>query len=125
MEPKSLVDRIIHSDKHIRFAAICNMDSEIVHSVNREGVTNILSEDETEESVKRAVNSWKSRSELFSKTGQGKYALVVYEKLKRVTMPVDQNHLIYLTFDSDGNNTDVIQSVLNLKPGADTAGLSS
>lgn len=124
MEPKLFVDKIIHSDKHIRFAAVCDMDAKIVYSGNRAGVTNVLTEDETEKSVQRAVNSWKLRSELFSKTGQGKYALVVYEKLKRITMPVDTNHMVYITFDSDGNNTDVVQAVLNLKPGADTAGLS-
>ena len=124
MEPKLFVDKIIHSDKHIRFAAVCDMDAKIVYSSNRAGVTNVLTEDETEKSVQRAVNSWKLRSELFSKTGQGKYALVVYEKLKRITMPVDTNHMVYITFDSDGNNTDVVQAVLNLKPGADTAGLS-
>ncbi len=101
------------------------MDGNILASVNRVGMNNILTEDETENSLQRAISSWKSRRELFDKTGAGKYARVVYEKLKRITIPIDKEHLIYITFDSDGNNRDVVQAVLNLKPGQTSEGLST
>jgi len=125
MKPQFLADKLLHSDSHIRFVAISNMDGNILASVNREGMNNILTEDETEKSLQRAISSWNSRRELFDKTGEGKYALVVYEKLKRITIPIDKEHLIYITFDSDGNNRDVVQAVLNLKPGQTSEGLSA
>ena len=124
MDPKTLVDNLLHANSSIRFAVISDMNGNIVASDNRSGVTNILSEDETEKSLKRAVNSWKSRNETVDKTGEGKYVLAVYENLKRVTMPIGKDHLVYLTFDADGNNRDVIQSVLNLKPGASSQGFT-
>ncbi len=125
MKPQFLADKLLHSDSHIRFVAISNMDGNILASVNRKGMNNILTEDETEKSLQRAISSWNSRRELFDKTGEGKYALVVYEKLKRITIPIDKEHLIYITFDSDGNNRDVVQAVLNLKPGQTSEGLSA
>jgi len=125
MEPQFLADKLLHSDSHIRFVAISNMDGNILASVNRKGMNNILTEDETEKSLQRAISSWNSRRELFYKTGEGKYALVVYEKLKRITIPIDKEHLIYITFDSDGNNRDVVQAVLNLKPGQTSEGLDT
>lgn len=125
MKPQFLADKLLHSDSHIRFVAISNMDGNILASINREGMNNILTEDETEKSLQRAISSWNSRRELFDKTGEGKYALVVYEKLKRITIPIDKEHLIYITFDSDGNNRDVVQAVLNLKPGQTSEGLST
>ncbi len=125
MKPQFLADKLLHSDSHIRFVAISNMDGNILASVNRVGMNNILTEDETEKSLQRAISSWNSRRELFDKTGEGKYALVVYEKLKRITIPIDKEHLIYITFDSDGNNRDVVQAVLNLKPGQTSEGLSA
>ena len=124
MDPKTLVDNLLHANSSVRFAAISDMNGNIVSSGNRSGVTNILSEDETQKSIKRAVNSWKSRNEIADKTGEGKYVLAVYENLKRVTMPIGKDHLVYLTFDADGNNRDVIQSVLNLKPGASSQGFT-
>lgn len=123
MDAATLVNKIIDSDKHIRFAAIFDNDANIVASGNRPGVTNLLSEEETKRWATNAVNSWKARNKLSAKIGQGQYAVAVYEKLRRVTMPVDQNHLIYVTFDSDGGIANVIQSVLNQKPGADSEGL--
>ena len=125
MKPQFLADKLLHSDSHIRFVAISNMDGNILASVNRKGMNNILTEDETEKSLQRAISSWNSRRELFDKTGEGKYALVVYEKLKRITIPIDKEHLIYIRFDSDGNNRDVVQAVLNLKPGQTSEGLSA
>jgi len=123
MNAQELVEKIIHSNKHIRFAAVCDMDANILAKGNREGVQNVLTLVETDNSVNRAVTSWRSRQEHYPKTGEGQYVLAVYDKLKRITMPVDQKHLIYVSFDTDGGNADVIQSVLNQKPGADTGGL--
>lgn len=93
MKPQFLADKLLHSDSHIRFVAISNMDGNILASVNRKGMNNILTEDETEKSLQRAISSWNSRRELFDKTGEGKYALVVYEKLKRITIPIDKDKI--------------------------------
>ncbi len=79
MDPKSLVDRILHSNKHIRFVAICNMDGKIISSAKNENVTNLLSQEETEKTLQRAVSSWKSRDELSDKTGEGEFVLAVYQ----------------------------------------------
>ncbi len=116
MDPKSLVDRILHSNKHIRFVAVCNMDGKIISSANNENVTNLLSQEETEKTLQRAVSSWKSRDELSDKTGEGEFVLAVYKKLKRVTMPIDDKHLAYVTFNTEGGNDDVVNSIRANRP---------
>ncbi len=116
MDPKSLVDRILHSNKHIRFVAVCNMDGKIIHSANNENVTNLLSQEETEKTLQRVVSSWKSRDELSDKTGEGEFVLAVYKKLKRVTMPIDDKHLAYVTFNTEGGNDDVVNSIRSNRP---------
>ena len=124
MEPKSLVDRILHSNKHIRFVAVCNMDGKIISSANNENVTNLLSQEETEKTLQRAVSSWKSRDELSHKTGEGEFVLAVYQKLKRVTMPIDSKHLAYVTFETEGGNQDIIDSIRFWRPVDAAHGLS-
>jgi hypothetical protein len=125
MDSKTLVEKIIDSNKHIRFAAIFDMDSNIVASKEREGVSRMLSQDDTKKWAHIAVNAWNNRTELYPKIGEGKYVLAVYRNLKRITMPVDKNHLLYVTFDSDGGQEDIIQAVLNQKPGFGSGGLTS
>ena len=44
-----------------------------------------------------ALKGWKIRAELAPKIGRGKYVLAEYEKIKRITMPLGENHLVYVT----------------------------
>ncbi len=118
MDSATLVDRILDANHFIRFAAIFDMSGNVIVSKERPGVERLLTEEDTKNWAKTAVNAWKSREELSSKIGQGEYVLAVYKNLKRITMPVDSNHLIYLTFDREGGQEDVIKDVLNLKPGS-------
>jgi hypothetical protein len=63
-------------DRDIRMVTICDTDGKIMHSDHRPGVTNLLTPDESRKSLEMAVNAWKSRSQLASKIGKGKYVLV-------------------------------------------------
>ena len=51
-------------------------------------------------SLELAVNSWKTRSLLEPKLGKGRYVLAEYEKIMRITIPLDDNHLLYMTTES-------------------------
>lgn len=102
-------------DPKIRFATICDMNGRIGHSEHRENVTNLLSPDESKKSLQQAVNAWKSRNEFASKIGEGKYVLAVYDKIKRITMPLNNELLLYLTIDADANHEAIIEKALKLK----------
>lgn len=117
MDCKTLVDRILDSNPHIRYAAIFSMDGNIIASKEKEGITRLLSEEDTTSWAKVAVENWKKRSTLFSKIGKGLYAIAAYEHLRRITMPVDDDHLLYATYDAEGGQEDVIEAVLKLRPG--------
>jgi len=123
MKCATLVDKILDSDHHVRFAAIFDMTGSIKASKERKGITRMLSPDETGKWASTAVNAWKNRERLYPMIGEGQYVLAVYKNLKRITMPVGKNHLIYVTFDNDGGQEDIIRAVLNQKPGYGVSGL--
>ncbi|MFQ5573911.1 MAG: hypothetical protein ACE5EJ_06635, partial [Nitrosopumilaceae archaeon] len=62
-------------------------------------VEHLLTEEESKESLKRAVDSWHSRDSLSPKLGKGKYAVVGYENLSRITIPLDSEHLLLVTVE--------------------------
>jgi hypothetical protein len=98
MDYKGSYEDIMNSDPKIRLVTICDSNGKIMHSEHREGVRNLLSPEESKKSLELAVSSWKTRSQLVSKIGKGKYVLAEYEKLKRITMPLgDEQHLLYIT----------------------------
>jgi hypothetical protein len=61
------------------------------------------------------MSAWKTRGELASKIGKGKYVLAEYEKLKRITMPLDDNHLLYITTEANADHTKIIECINRLK----------
>jgi len=123
MKCETLVDKLLDSDHHIRFAAVFDMSGNIKASKERKGIVRMVSSDKTKEWANVAVNAWKSREQLYPMIGEGQYVLAVYKSLKRITMPVGENHLIYITFDNDGGQEDIIRAVQNQKPGYGVPGL--
>jgi len=123
MKCETLVDKLLDSDHHVRFAAIFDMSGNIKASEERKGIVRMVSSDKTKEWANVAVNSWKNREQLYPMIGEGQYVLAVYKNLKRITMPVGKNHLIYVTFDNDGGQEDIIRAVQNQKPGFGVPGL--
>jgi hypothetical protein len=115
MNHKSLFDKVMGIDPKIRFATIFDMDGKVLYSAHREGVQNLLSAEESQKSLQLAINAWKSRNEVSDKIGKGKYALVEYEKLKRITLPLDSEHILYITTDVEADHAPIIHRALRLK----------
>jgi hypothetical protein len=66
-----------------------------------------------------AVNAWKSRSHLAPKIGRGKYVLAEYEKIKRITMPLGEKHLVYVTTELQANHDNIISQITRLGSSVD------
>lgn len=91
-----------------------NIDEKIEHTGHREGVTNVLTLDESKKSLQRAIDSWNARNDLSDKIGEGKYVLAEYTKVKRITIPMGKEPLIYLTADVKADHTKIIAATLKL-----------
>jgi hypothetical protein len=113
MDFEDLLDRIMDLDENIRHARICDMNANVVSARKRTGVINFLTEEETAESLRYSVNSWKVRSKLAQKIGKGMYVLAVYEKLRRITMPLGDSHLLLVSIDNKGGQMDIIEKLQN------------
>ena len=86
-----------------------------MYSERREGVRNLLTPEESKKSLDLAINAWKTRSELETKIGKGKYVLAEYEKIKRITMPLghdnDDNHPLYITTGLEADHSNIIRGI--------------
>jgi len=96
-----LVSMILEANKNVRFACICDSDGKILWNSRRNDVQSLISLEDTKASLKRACENWKERDKLSAKIGRGRYAIVDYEKLKRITVPLRNNHLLYVHVEGD------------------------
>ena len=114
MDYKKIYEDIMNFDPKIRLVTICDLDGEIKHSGHRQGVTNLLTPEESKKSLDLAINAWKIRSELAPKIGKGKYVLAEYEKIKRITMPLGDDHVLYITTEIDSDHAGIIDKIRKL-----------
>src|SRR6476661_263714 len=112
MEYENTGKTIMNMDPTIRFVTIIDTnDEKVLFSEHNAGATNYLSKEESQESLQLAINAWKTRSKLISKIGKGKYVLAEYEKIKRITMPLDDNRILYVTTEVNADHDKIIKSV--------------
>lgn len=96
-----LLSMIMEANDSVRFAAICDEEGKIIWNGKRNGINNILSLQETKDSLRRAISTWKIRNELSHKIGKGRYTITAYDKIKRITIPLHNGHLLYISIEGD------------------------
>jgi len=118
----NLLKRIMDSDPNIRHSIVSDNEGNVLATHHRPGVTNYLSQEETAASLKRAAVAWKGRNELTPKIGKGLYAIAAFEKITRMTFPLEEDNLIFVSLGSDTTRTDlheggqkqIVEHVLNI-----------
>lgn len=116
MDYKQIYEKIMDADPNIRLVTICDPNGKIMYSSHREGVKNLLTQEESKRSLELAVNSWKTRSQLEPKLGKGRYVLAEYKRIKRITMPLGDNYLLYMTAEVAADDSKIINGVRELNP---------
>lgn len=122
MDYEHLLNRIMESNVNIRHSIIADLEGNILASSHRDGVTNYLTPEETAASLKRAAAAWKARKELKPKIGNGLYVVAAFEKITRMTFPLGDNNLIFVSMGSEEVRTDlhaegqsqIVKHVLNI-----------
>jgi hypothetical protein len=79
---------IIAKDSSIRFAGIANQMGNLIEAAYREGLQPLMDRQETEHYTIQTVLRASTRETFEKKIGKQRYALAVYEKLIRATVPI-------------------------------------
>jgi len=108
---------IVNIDPNIRLVTICDVEGKMMYSRHRQGVKNLLSSEESKESLEMAMTAWKIRTKLAPKIGKGKYVLAEYEKIKRLTMPFGDDLLLYVTTEPEADHSNIINRIRKLEAG--------
>jgi hypothetical protein len=114
MDYDNLCKQILNLDPKVRFAGICDDSGEIKYGGQRKGIKNLLSQEETKRSYLQALARWELRNVLAAKIGKGKYAMAEYEKIKRITVPLENDHLLLVTTEVEADHRTIINNVLKL-----------
>ena len=107
--PKDLCTQILELDKTIRFAGIARLGNMIIAEY-REGLDPLLSKRESEIYAVQTAITADTRKTMEDRLGRTVYSATLYEKIKRGTIPLSNDYLLMLSFDT---NTDHESIILN------------
>lgn len=97
---EKLLNMLMDFNKDIRFAAVCNKDGEILWNSQRTGIKNMIPIADTKKTIKRALGAWDERTKIADIVGRGLYVIAAYEKIKRITIPLDNNHILFISVNN-------------------------
>ena len=111
----TLYNSIMNLDPKVRFVSIIDKAGTILFGGQREGIQNYLSEEDQKKSIKHVTDSWFSRNQCSTGIGDGKYAMVEYEKVKRFTFPLNNSYIVYVTTETDVDHCSFVNDFLKIK----------
>ena len=79
---------VIAKDSSIRFAGIANQMGNLIEADYREGLQPLMDRQETEHYTIQTVLRASTRETFENKLGKQRYAIAIYEKLIRATVPI-------------------------------------
>ncbi len=114
MDYGTLCKDILALDQNVRFAGVSDDTGEIKYGGQRQGINNLLSSEETKRSNLQALARWSLRNSLAPKIGKGRYAMAEYERIKRITFPLEDYHLLLITTEVNADHGKIINKVLDM-----------
>ena len=98
---EQLLNMLMDFDSMVRFAAVSNQNGEILWHSQRNGIKNIVPFEETKQTILRAINAWKENFRIKNQAGEGLYSISSYEKIKRISVPLDDGNILFVTMNND------------------------
>jgi hypothetical protein len=99
---------ILNLDPAIRWVGIANTLGVLLNAEHREGLEQLMTDEENEEYAASTVTRHKTRIKFQSKIGDLIYAVGKYQKLIRVTIRINEDYFLLLTLDIDAKDFDSI-----------------
>ena len=109
-EEEALCNEILKLDDSIRFAALANDMGKVLGAKFRPGVQALLTKEEIEDNIIKAVLRMKTREDYEQKLGKTIYTFSLYDKVKRVSIALNQENysLLMVSFEVEADHEAII-----------------
>jgi len=106
----SFCNRILESDNTIRFVGIPNKMGKQIVSKYRAGLVPLLTPWEIENLAMKSVLRMNTRKDFESKLGKPIYSFTIYQKIKRVTITLENEEypILMASFDIEADHENII-----------------
>jgi Family of unknown function (DUF6659) len=114
MDYEKLCHDVLDIDPKVRFVGICDNTGEIKNGGLRQGVQSILTDEEIKKANLITLERWRLHNKLADRIGKARYAMEEYEKVKQITMPLEDEHLLLISTEVGAEHGKIIESAIQL-----------
>jgi hypothetical protein len=114
MDYQKLCNDVLNLDIKVRFVGICDNTGEIKNGGHKEGVKSLLTDEEIKKSNLISLERWRLHNTLASRIGKARYAMEEYEKVKQITVPLEDEHLLLISTEVYADHGKIIESAIQL-----------
>ena len=114
MDYEKLCNDVLNLDTKVRFVGVCDNTGEIKNGGLRDGIKSILTDEEIKKSNLISLERWRLHNTLADRIGKARYAMEEYEKVKQITMPLEDEHLLLISTEVNADHGKIIESAIQL-----------
>jgi hypothetical protein len=112
MDFQKLCNDVLELDPKVRFVGICDNTGEIKSGGLREGIKSLLTDEEIKKANLITLQRWRLHNTLADRLGKARYAMEEYEKVKQITLPLQDEHLLLISTEVDSDHGKIIESAI-------------
>ena len=109
-----LCNNVLKIDADVRFAGILDKNGQLVSGGYKDGLTSHLQSDESRMSFHYAAKAWESRKNLSHRVGNERFAIVEFEKVKQISVPVDGQSILLVSVEPKVDHDQVVNKIMSL-----------
>jgi hypothetical protein len=114
MDYGKLCHDVLDLDPKVRFVGVCDNTGIIKNGGLREGIKSFLTDDEIKKANLITLERWRLHNTMADRIGKARYAMEEYEKVKQITMPLEDEHLLLISTEVDAEHGKIIESAIQL-----------
>jgi hypothetical protein len=114
MDYAKLCHDVLDLDPKVRFVGVCDNTGVINYGGLREGIKSFLTDDEIKNANLITLERWRLHNKLADRIGKARYAMEEYEKVKQITLPLEEEHLLLISTEVDADHGKIIESAIQL-----------
>lgn len=109
-----LCNNVMKLGTDVRFAGIVDKNGQLVSGGYKDGLASHLQTDESKMSFHYASRAWENRKNLSHRIGKEKFAIVEFEKVKQISIPIDAQNILLVSVEPSTNHDQIVKNVFSL-----------
>ena len=97
---KQLLNMVMDFNESVRFAAVSDAGGQLLWNSQRNGVSNIVPMEKTKTTMSRSRSEWDDYASSAEHIGNGMYSITSYAKIKRITIPLPDGKMLFISVNN-------------------------